>query len=178
MYYFVEENGLVKKYFVNYDEMKILELRENLIKKYDNIILNKNKDKHQYPYLIKLIDRFIHGDDTSINEVFGFVGVDSFDGKNSLDEDIDEAIDNIKNNDLSKQIENCQNLIKLLEQKKKILEIINIEKYYIKLQDLIDFELIDEINKKHFEEMISFLNIEFKSNKTDSFKRKIKSLIC
>ena len=178
MYYFVEENGLVKKYFVNYDEMKILELRENLIKKYDNIILNKNKDKHQYPYLIKLIDRFIHGDDTSINEIFGFVGVDSYDGNNSLDEDIDEAIDNIKNNDLSKQIENCQNLIKLLEQKKKILEIINIEKYYIKLQDLIDFELIDEINKKHFEEMISFLNIEFKSNKTDSFKRKIKSLIC
>lgn len=178
MYYFVEENGLVKKYFVNYDEMKILELRENLIKEYDNIILNKNKDKHQYPYLIKLIDRFIHGDDTSINEIFGFVGVDSFDGNNSLDEDIDEAIDNIKNNDLSKQIENCQNLIKLLEQKKKILEIINIEKYYIKLQDLIDFELINEINKKHFEEMISFLNIEFKSNKTDTFKRKIKSLIC
>lgn len=182
MYYFVLVNDVVRKYYVNYDQEKILALRESLVNKYRSIVLSEiNNDN--CPYFIRLVDRFIHGDDSSIDEILGFVGVEDlgkiyYHGCNiPLDENINLMVDNIKNISLDKQINNCQNLIELLQKKKRLLETLNIKHYYVEFQELLSFELIDEIKLEYFQEMLTFLNIEYKPNKGNSYNNKIKSLI-
>ena len=72
---------------------------------------------------------------------------------------ISEEIDLISNQDYNKKTEKLAELKKLLEIKRLNANEKPIQKYYIKLRELLDFKLVDKIDYADFLKLTSFLDI-------------------
>ncbi len=114
-------------------------------------------DLYEYPYLIKLIDRLIDNDTSCIFEIY------NFDSKKetSLDEEIAKRNSELSDMNLSFSAKEkiLNDLKELYSQKKLNKNRKPIEGYYLKLQEMLIFELVDEILIADVERVNEFFEI-------------------
>lgn len=122
-------------------------------------------DKYTYPYLVKLINRLLSDDIKAIEEIFHFNGLYDFYIVN-IESEINDVINELNddNIDIDDKINKTDKLKELFLKKKKILLSDKLKQYYIELQDLISFELINEIEFSDYQRVEYFLDLDYKFN--------------
>ena len=215
MFYYLKNRDNIEKYFVNFDNEELENLKIEIINncseiihhEYDGIdapaqfdylrirnykekfvgikesrdslqipdyyVYHFSYDEYVFPDLVYLIDELLKGDNNSIDKILNYGK--KLNGKSisdTISDRIDETsrqLDNIDNLDIVRKkskLEELNSLIKLKEINEKQA---SIESYYIKLKNLITFNLIDKISIKDIERVNNFF--ENKTNLEEKIKK-------
>ena len=215
MFYYLKNRDNIEKYFVNFDNEELENLKIEIINncseiihhEYDGIdapdqfdylrirnykekfvgikesrdslqipdyyVYHFSYDEYVFPDLVYLIDELLKGDNNSIDKILNYGK--KLNGKSisdTISDRIDETsrqLDNIDNLDIVRKkskLEELNSLIKLKEINEKQA---SIEPYYIKLKNLITFNLIDKISIKDIERVNNFF--ENKTNLEEKIKK-------
>ena len=171
MYYFKRNGNLVEKYLVEFDKEKLDELKTSINNNLSNHEYNNDKSLNiQYEVvtpdpLVNMINSLLSENNVDIlNEL---TKDNIFDEKESIDEFITRR-DNIKNQ-INKKYE-FLNSVQEIGLKKLVLDDIaelgnelremlkERPYYYLKLQELINFSLIDEMELDSIVDVLTFMN--------------------
>ena len=129
-----------------------------------NYIFKYEYDKYIYPYLVKLINRLLEGDNKSIEEIFNYKGLYDFyiiDLENKINSIINDLNEDIN---IDEKINKSVQLKDLYEKMKTMLLQAKTKNYYEELQQLISFELIDEIELSDYQKIKQFLDLDLEFN--------------
>ena len=122
-------------------------------------IYHYSYDEYNYPYLVKIIDMLLNREALFINEILEPKIINPKELIEEKIKQISEEIDLISNQDYNEKTEQLAALKKLLEIKRLHANEKPIQKYYIKLRELLDFKLVDKIDYADFLKLTSFLDI-------------------
>ena len=130
-----------------------------------NYIYKYEYDKYIYPYLVKLINRLLANDKSAIEEIFTYKGLYNF-YLVDIDNKINELTNSLSDEEISieDKINKTDELKDLLLKKKTLLLNDKSKDYYEELQQLISFELVDEIEFNDYQRLEHFLGIDYKFN--------------
>ena len=122
-------------------------------------------DEYNYPYLVSLINRLINNDNTAIKEIFNYNGLYDY-YIVDIDKKINKLLLDISNEEINidDKINKTNDLKELLEKQKTLLLNDKVKNYYNELQELISFELIDEINYDEYKKVDKVLNLKYHFN--------------
>ena len=163
-----EYEGLSIKAPNKYDYLKIRNYKEKLVgynektdfySSFKDEIYHYSYDEYNYPYLVKIIDKLLNREALFINEILEPKIINPKELIEEKIKQISEEIDLISNQDYNKKTEKLAELKKLLEIKRLNANEKPIQKYYIKLRELLDFKLVDKIDYADFLKLTSFLDI-------------------
>ena len=118
-------------------------------------------DEYKPPYLVDLIDQLLNGDSNAINKILNY----DISCETNIDDQINivnQEINEISYEDISKKKDKIKELEDLLKDKKLNMNQKNIEPYYKRLMELINFDLIDSISISELEKIESFFEMENK----------------
>lgn len=129
-------------------------------------------DKYIYPYLVKIINSLLNGDNTSIEDIFKYKGLYDF-YVNDVDDKIDILSDELmdEEKDIDEKLNITDQIKDLLLRKKAMLLNGKTKLYYDELQQLLSFKLVDEIDLVNYEKVKDMLNIDYVFNE-DVYKYK------
>ena len=138
----------------------------------NNYVYNYEYDKYIYPYLVKIINRLLQGDKSSIEDLFKYKGLYDYYIKD-IDDMINKFIDELSDDeyDIDTKINKIELLKGLYVSKKAMVLNDKIKTYYDELQQLISFELIDEIELGDYQKINNMLDINYSFNE-DVYKYK------
>ena len=133
--------------------------------KTNNYMYKYECDMYRYPYLVNLIDRLMDHDKKAVEEIFHFEGLYNF-YVNDIDKRINLLTEELNDEeiDIEDKINKSSEIKDLLLKKKEMLLSDKTKPYYLELQQLISFELIDEIEFSDFQRVQYFLDLDYKFN--------------
>lgn len=122
----------------------------------DEPVYHFTYNEYKYPYLISLIDRLLDGEESTLEEIFNYTPTDK---RLSIEDRIkimSDEIDQIPNIEVDEKTNKLEELKQLIEHSKLNSNQKPTEQYYLRLQELIQLELVDTISTDELTRVSAF----------------------